>query len=213
MQVLADGRVRRSTVEWKEIVERHRKSDLSIEAFCAKEEISRSAFATWKRRLNGAPDETSSLRRDCPTCDEAPCAAGHVGGDLFRTRRSRWRDAALEEIADAMARRAAAYLRLYRAHRYAKKFSGLTCFGATRVPRTRSALGQSICLCKQKRQLYEDPGMGSHWLYAVRKKVRTWTFSLSIERSNAGTFREKFSFHFGWHTYWSSPPSAVRRDA
>jgi len=53
MQVLADGRVRRSAGEWEKIIERHRKSRLSIAAFCEKEEISRSAFSTWNRQLKG----------------------------------------------------------------------------------------------------------------------------------------------------------------
>ena len=53
MQVLADGRVRRTSGEWEKILARYRKSNLPIAAFCEKEEISRSAFATWKRRLGG----------------------------------------------------------------------------------------------------------------------------------------------------------------
>ena len=53
MQVLADGRVRRTSGEWEKIMARHRESGLPIAAFCEKEEISRSAFASWKRRLSG----------------------------------------------------------------------------------------------------------------------------------------------------------------
>ncbi len=53
MQVLSDGRIRRSAPEWKEILERFGKSDLPIAAFCEKEEISRSAFASWKKKLGG----------------------------------------------------------------------------------------------------------------------------------------------------------------
>jgi hypothetical protein len=54
MKVLADGRVRRTSSEWKKIIDRQGKSGLSIQAFCEKEEVSRGAFATWKRRLRGS---------------------------------------------------------------------------------------------------------------------------------------------------------------
>ena len=53
MQVLSDGRIRRTAPEWKEIIDRFGKSDLPIAAFCEKEEISRSAFASWKKKLGG----------------------------------------------------------------------------------------------------------------------------------------------------------------
>lgn len=67
MQVLADGRVRRSRDEWQKIIERHRNRSLPIAAFCEKEEISRNAFAskpwpcsimkvsTASRQTQGAP--------------------------------------------------------------------------------------------------------------------------------------------------------------
>jgi len=51
MQVLADGRVRRSRSEWRAIMKAFEKSGLTISAFCEREAISRSAFADWKRRL------------------------------------------------------------------------------------------------------------------------------------------------------------------
>ena len=51
MQVLSDGRIRRTTPEWKEILDRFGTSGLPIAAFCEKEEISRSAFASWKKKL------------------------------------------------------------------------------------------------------------------------------------------------------------------
>ena len=52
MQVLSDGRVRRSAGEWEKIIARYRNSSLSIAAFCEKEEISRGAFSTWRRQLS-----------------------------------------------------------------------------------------------------------------------------------------------------------------
>ncbi len=53
MQVLSDGRIRRTEPEWKEIIDRFGKSGLPIAEFCEKEEISRSAFASWKQKLRG----------------------------------------------------------------------------------------------------------------------------------------------------------------
>jgi len=61
MQVLADGRVRRTSGEWKKIIARHRESSLPIAAFCEKEEISRSAFASWKRKLSGGQKKSPSF--------------------------------------------------------------------------------------------------------------------------------------------------------
>ena len=53
MQVLSDGRIRRTAPEWKGILDRFGKSDLPIAAFCEKEGISRSAFASWRKKLSG----------------------------------------------------------------------------------------------------------------------------------------------------------------
>ena len=53
MEVLADGRVRRTRSEWEKILRRFDKSELGIAKFCEKESISRSAFTNWKRRLDG----------------------------------------------------------------------------------------------------------------------------------------------------------------
>ncbi len=53
MQVLSDGRIRRTAPEWREIIDRFSTSGLGIAAFCEKEEISRSAFASWKKKLSG----------------------------------------------------------------------------------------------------------------------------------------------------------------
>jgi hypothetical protein len=52
MRVLADGRVRRTGAEWQVILKRFRKSGLTVSAFCEREKLSPSAFATWKRKLS-----------------------------------------------------------------------------------------------------------------------------------------------------------------
>lgn len=59
MQVLADGRVRRSRSEWQAILRRFKKSGLTIAAFCKKEKVSQSAFMDWRRRLGAAPASLS----------------------------------------------------------------------------------------------------------------------------------------------------------
>jgi len=61
MQVLSDGRIRRTEPEWKEIIDRFGKSGLLIAEFCEKEEISRSAFASWKKKLGAVRKKAPSF--------------------------------------------------------------------------------------------------------------------------------------------------------
>ena len=72
MQVLSDGRIRRTAPEWKEIIERFGKSDLPIAAFCEKEGISRSAFASWKKKLGTV---RGAVRKKTPSFVEITSAA------------------------------------------------------------------------------------------------------------------------------------------
>ena len=51
MRVLADGRVRRSEAEWRELLERFAKSGLSISAFCRRMKLPRSSFVKRRGRL------------------------------------------------------------------------------------------------------------------------------------------------------------------
>lgn len=51
MQVLADGRVRRTVAEWREVIEAQESSGLSVLAFCEREKLSRSAFTRWRREV------------------------------------------------------------------------------------------------------------------------------------------------------------------
>ena len=51
MRVLADGRVRRTRSEWQKIMRLFKKSGLTVAAFCEREDLSRSAFAEWMRKL------------------------------------------------------------------------------------------------------------------------------------------------------------------
>jgi len=61
MRVLSDGRIRRTAPEWKEIIDRFGKSGLPIAEFCEKEEISRSAFASWKKKLGTVRKKSPSF--------------------------------------------------------------------------------------------------------------------------------------------------------
>ena len=61
MRVLSDGRIRRTETEWKEILDRFGKSGLPIAEFCEKEEISRSAFASWKKKLGAVRKKAPSF--------------------------------------------------------------------------------------------------------------------------------------------------------
>jgi hypothetical protein len=51
MQELSNGKVRRSSAEWKKIVFRQRKSGKSVREFCDREGISLSSFTNWSRKL------------------------------------------------------------------------------------------------------------------------------------------------------------------
>ena len=55
MQVSAKGRVTRSKSEWREILARFEKSNLSIPKFCNQEGILPSSFRRWKRKLTQKP--------------------------------------------------------------------------------------------------------------------------------------------------------------
>jgi hypothetical protein len=54
MEVLADGRVRRTEAEWRALFERFEKSGLSLVAFCRRTKLSRNSFLKWRRRLAGS---------------------------------------------------------------------------------------------------------------------------------------------------------------
>jgi hypothetical protein len=79
MQVLSDGRIRRTAPEWKEIIDRFGKSGLPVAAFCEKEEISRSAFASWKRKFDTA--QRSTAHKKAPSFIEITSAARRKSSD------------------------------------------------------------------------------------------------------------------------------------
>ena len=56
MQVMSNGRVRRSESEWKEIVSRWKKSGQKPASFCRREQLQLSSFLRWQRKLNGSSE-------------------------------------------------------------------------------------------------------------------------------------------------------------
>jgi hypothetical protein len=54
MQVLADGRVRRTAAEWRGLLARFEESGLSMTAFCRRAKLPLSSFARGRRRLGGS---------------------------------------------------------------------------------------------------------------------------------------------------------------
>jgi len=53
--VVAEGRrrVNRDLAQWAELVEAHRLSGLTVEAFCLQENVSKSSFTRWRGQLSG----------------------------------------------------------------------------------------------------------------------------------------------------------------
>lgn len=58
MQVLSDGRVRRTEAEWRAIVSRYEASGLSVSAFCRRSKLARNTFVKWRGRLAAKPSGT-----------------------------------------------------------------------------------------------------------------------------------------------------------
>ena len=51
MQVMSNGRVRRSGGEWREVLDRQKASGLSAKEFCEREGIRLGSFMRWQRKL------------------------------------------------------------------------------------------------------------------------------------------------------------------
>jgi len=62
MQVLSDGRVRRTEAEWRAIVERFDSSGLSEAAFCRRGKLPLRTFRQWRERLNSTHRRPRRLR-------------------------------------------------------------------------------------------------------------------------------------------------------
>lgn len=55
MQVLSNGRCKRSEGEWRQILARFRKSGQRGRDFCRKEGLQFSSFQRWRRQLDRSP--------------------------------------------------------------------------------------------------------------------------------------------------------------
>jgi hypothetical protein len=51
MRSRSNGRVRRTASEWREILDRFEKSQLSAQAFCKRESLSAESFRRWRSKL------------------------------------------------------------------------------------------------------------------------------------------------------------------
>jgi hypothetical protein len=54
MQVMSNGKVRRSEGEWREILSRYERGGLRAREFCRREEIHLASFLRWQRKLDGS---------------------------------------------------------------------------------------------------------------------------------------------------------------
>lgn len=60
MRVIANGRVRRSEQEWREILARWAKSGTSGREFCRQESIEISSFQRWQKKMKESPAPAST---------------------------------------------------------------------------------------------------------------------------------------------------------
>ena len=75
MQVMSNGRVRRSEAEWQEIVSRWRKSGLKARPFCRREQIELSSFLRWQRKLDASSDGSSFVPVTTNSSSPSPARA------------------------------------------------------------------------------------------------------------------------------------------
>lgn len=67
MKLMSNGKVRRTSEEWHEILTQWKRSGLSAKEFCRKEELQLSSFQRWQQKLDG-----SSEQHDFVTVATAP---------------------------------------------------------------------------------------------------------------------------------------------
>ena len=70
---------------WRAILEQHRRSGMSIEAFCAREGLSRASFGRWRARLGGVARDTAIDRAEAIGPGGEPRAVGFVDVGVLRT--------------------------------------------------------------------------------------------------------------------------------
>lgn len=72
MQVMSNGKVRRSAAEWRELLARWKKSGLSPRGFCRQEQIHLVSFQRWQQKLGAMPEAESFV----PVTTSEPEATG-----------------------------------------------------------------------------------------------------------------------------------------
>lgn len=77
MEAKTNGRIHRSTSEWKSLVSRYEASGRSRAAFCRAEEISRSTFDLWFRKLRA--EKPTPARRTAEFVEVTPTAEHAFG--------------------------------------------------------------------------------------------------------------------------------------
>ncbi len=53
-------RVNRDLTQWSELIEAHRLSGLTVEAFCRQENVSKSSFTRWRGQLSGGAEKVQN---------------------------------------------------------------------------------------------------------------------------------------------------------
>lgn len=61
MRVQANGKVRRTGAEWRELFDRFEASGLSGAAFCRREGIAKGSFTRWKHRVQESDGEAAAF--------------------------------------------------------------------------------------------------------------------------------------------------------
>jgi hypothetical protein len=68
MQLMSNGRVRRTEIEWREILTRWKQSGLGPAEFCKKEDLRPTSFQRWQERLGVEPAQAQFV----PVTSEGP---------------------------------------------------------------------------------------------------------------------------------------------
>ena len=74
MQVMSNGKVRRTKDEWREILARWKRSGVAPEEFCRKQDLRLSSFRRWQERLDNdsARMQFVALTPEEPAATTAP---------------------------------------------------------------------------------------------------------------------------------------------
>jgi hypothetical protein len=76
MQVLSNGRVRRTAAEWQSILDRYARSGLSAAAFCEQEGLSTASLLRWRARVSATPSGFVTLD---PPSSPSPSSSASAG--------------------------------------------------------------------------------------------------------------------------------------